>query len=356
MKKRTTAQDVADLAGVSRTTVSFVLNNVSGMRIGEDTRHRVSEAARQLDYHPDAIARRMVKGRTSIIGFVLRQTPDQVYSDWFLPQVLIGLSKAASSQGYHVLIEPAPPDVDPGAYIRLIRERHVDGIVLSGPRFDDQDLLHKHARHGPVVLMGQLPDAGLPFVDVDNVGGAASATRHLIDLGHRRIAFISNASKAYTASAERLAGYRQALESASIPFDESLVRYGDFTPASGEKAMAELLQLTPLPSAVFVASDTVAIGALKVLRNAALSVPRDIALVGFDDTPLSEFIEPALTTIRLPAFGLGWGAAELLIRLINHDVIRQPAVLLDTELVVRQSSGAQREAQAESTPGINTRL
>ena len=355
MKKRTTAQDVANLAGVSRTTVSFVLNNVPGMRISGDTRRRVDDAARQLDYHPDAIARRMVKGRTSIIGFVLRQTPDQAYSDQFLPQVLIGLSKAASSLGYHVLIEPAPPNVDPGAYVRLIRERHVDGIVLSGPRFDDQDLLHTHARHEPVVLMGQLPHAGLPFVDVDNVGGAALATRHLIDLGHRRIAFISNANLAYTASAERLAGYRQALESANIPFDESLVRYGDFTPASGERAMADLLQLTSLPSAVFVASDTVAVGALKVIRNSALSVPHDIALVGFDDIPLSEFIEPALTTVRLPAYGLGWGAAELLIRLINHDVIRQPEVLLETELVVRQSCGARRAARAESAPGIATR-
>ncbi len=355
MTKRSTAQDVANLAGVSRTTVSFVLNEVAGMRIGDDTRQRVFDAAHQLDYHPDATARRMVKGRTSIIGFVLRQTPDQVYSDRFLPQALIGLSIAASSQGYHVLIEPAPPDVDTGAYIRLIRERHVDGIVLSGPRFDDRDILRTHAKHGPVVLMGQLPDTDLPFVDVDNVGGAALATHHLIKLGHRRIAFISNAAPAYTASAERLAGYRQALESVNIPFDESLVRYGNFTPASGEKAMADLLQLTPLPTAVFVASDTVAIGALKVIRNAALTVPRDIALVGFDDIPLSEFIEPALTTVRLPAYGLGWGAAELLIRLINHDVIRQPAVLLETELVVRQSSGAQRAAHLESAPGIAAR-
>ncbi len=115
----------------------------------------------------------------------------------------------------------------------------------------------------------------------------------------------------------------------------------NFTPASGERAMADLLQLTPLPTAIFVASDTVAVGVLKVIRAAALSVPRDIALVGFDDIPLSEFIEPALTTVRLPAYGLGWGAAELLIRLINHDVIRHPAVLLETELVVRQSCGAQ---------------
>ena len=339
MIKRTTAQDVAGLAGVSRTTVSFVLNNVPGMRISDDTRQRVYEAAKQLDYHPDATARRMVQRRTYIIGFVLRQTPDQAFADHFLPQVLHGLSRAAATQGYHILIEPAPPD-DSDSYLRLIHERHVDGIVLSGPRFDDQEPLRAHAESSPVVLMGQLPNTDLPFVDVDNVSGAATVTRHLINLGHRRIAFISNAKPAYTASADRLAGYRQALAAAGIAFNESLVRYGDFAPASGEAAMIDLLRLIPRPTAVFVASDTVAIGALKAIRTAGLAVPHDIALVGFDDAPQSEFIDPPLTTVRLPAYGLGWGAADLLIRLINKEFIRQPAVLLETELIVRKSCGA----------------
>jgi len=339
MKKRTIAQDVADLAGVSRTTVSFVLNDVPGMRIGDDTRQRVSEAARQLDYHPDATARRMVKGRTSIIGFVLRQTPDQIFSDHFLPEVLHGLSRAAAAQGYHILIEPAPPD-DSNSYIRLMRERHVDGIVLSGPRFDDQEVLLTQAESSPVVLMGQLPGTNLPFVDVDNVSGAAMVTRHLVDLGHRHIAFISNAQPIYTASADRLTGYRQALAAAGIAYDEGLVRYGDFAPASGEVAMNDLLRLDPRPTAVFVASDTVAMGALRAIHAAGLAVPHDIALVGFDDAPYSEFIEPPLTTVRLPAFGLGWGAADLLIRLINKEVIRQPSVLLETELIIRKSCGA----------------
>jgi LacI family transcriptional regulator len=339
MAKRVTASDVAELAGVSRTTVSFVLNNVSGMRIGDDTRQRVLDAAHQLDYHPDATARRMVTGRTNVIGFVLRQSPDQVFADQFLPQVLNGLSQVAVAQGYHILIEPIPLEHASDAYTRLIRERHVDGIMLSGPRFDDQELLRFHTEGWPVVLMGQLPNTDLPFVDVDNVGGAATATRHLVDLGHRRIALITNANPAYTASADRLAGYRQVLESAGIAYDESLVKYGDFTPRSGEAAMTKLLQLSPQPTAVFVASDTVALGALQAIRDNGLRVPQDIAVVGFDDVPLAEFIDPPLTTIRLPAFGLGWGAADLLIRQINHEDIRQYSVFLDTELVVRKSCG-----------------
>ena len=338
MKKRAIAQDVADLAGVSRTTVSFVLNNVTGMRISDDTRQRVNEAARQLDYHPDATARRMVRGRTSIIGFVLRQTSDQAFADHFLPQVLHGLSRAATAVGYHILVEPVAPDDN--SYLRLIRERHVDGIVLSGPRFDDEELLCTVADSSSIVLMGQLPDASLPFVDIDNVSGAVMATRHLIELGHRRIAFISNASPAYTASADRLTGYRQALAGAGIPIDDSLIRYGDFAPVSGETAMNDLLRLKPCPTAVFVASDTVAIGALRAIHSAGLNVPHDMALVGFDDAPHSEFIDPPLTTVRLPAFGLGWGAADLLTRLINKEVVRQTALLLETELIVRKSCGA----------------
>lgn len=340
MAKRATTKDVAELAKVSRTTVSFVLNNVPGMRIGEETRQRVIEAARQLDYHPDATARRMVKGRTNTIGFVLRQTPDQVFSDRFLPQVLLGLSKAAAAQSYHLLIEPSPPDGDHRDYTRLIRERHVDGIVLSGPRFDDEELIRLHTEEAAIVLMGQLPHTDLPFVDVDNVGGAQLATEHLIRLGHRRIGFISNAQPTYTASADRLAGYQAALQAAEIPFDENLVRYGDFTPISGETAMRDLLQIDPRPTAAFVASDTVLLGALKAIRAARLDIPNDMALVGFDDVPLAEFLDPPLTTIRLPAYGLGWGAAEMLIRRINQETIKQPAVLLETELIVRKSCGA----------------
>src|SRR3972149_1361326 len=130
MAKRTTARQVAEAAGVSRTTVSFVLNEVPGMRIGEDTRQRVLDAARQLHYYPDAPARRMASGRPHVIGFVLRQSPDQVFADHFLPQVLSGFSLAASAQGYHTLFEPIPPGNETHAYIQLIHERHVDGIVL----------------------------------------------------------------------------------------------------------------------------------------------------------------------------------------------------------------------------------
>ena len=352
MPKRATAKEVAERAGVSRTTVSFVLNNVAGMRISDETRQAVLQAALDLDYHPDATARRMVSGRTKMLGFVLNQDEDQALADHFLPRVLTGFSQAASAQGYKVLFEPIPPEAASSAYSQLVRERHVDGFVLSGPRLNDEEVLRRQAQSAPILLLGQLPNSNLPFVDVDNEGAAALATRHLIGLGHQRIALITHAQLVYTASLDRLAGYRQALLAAGLPFRPELVRHGNFTPQSGFQAMQELLALKPVPTAVFVTSDTVALGALQCLRRHRLRVPDDMALVGFDDIPLVEFIDPPLTTVRLPAFGLGWGAGELLARMIAGDEIQNPQVILETELIVRESCGASRPPAPQTPPSL----
>jgi LacI family transcriptional regulator, galactose operon repressor len=318
------------------------------MRISPETRQRVLEASKQLNYHPDATARRMVSGSTHIIGFVVRQSPTQAFADHFLPQVLHGLSQAANAQGYHVLIEPIPLENNDGAYLRLLHERHADGIILSGPRSDDTELLKIHSEGAAIVLLGQLPGSHIPFVDVDNIGGAQMATQHLIELGHKRIGIITNAQPAYTASAARLFGYQQVLQAAGLIYTAGLVRYGNFTPESGYQAMSELLDHKPLPSAVFVASDTVALGALQAIRQRGLQVPEDLALVGFDDIPLAGFLDPSLTTVRLPAFGLGWGAAELLIRIINNEDVMEKGIILETELIVRASSGAHLSREPHS--------
>jgi LacI family transcriptional regulator len=340
MGKRATAAEVAELAGVSRTTVSFVLNNVPGMRISEETRQRVLDAARTLNYHPDSTARRMVTGQTEMIGFVLRQSPGQAFADHFLPQVLHGMSQAVSAQGFHLLFEVIPPEDQSGVYMKLINERHVDGIVLSGPRSDDAELLRIYEQGANIVLLGQIPGKKIPYVDVNNIGGAKTATQHLLNLGHTRIGMITNAPLAYTASADRLTGYQYALSEAGVAYDESLVRLGNFTTESGYEAMSELLALAPRPSAVFVASDTVALGALQAIQQAGLRAPQDVAVCGFDDITLAKFIDPPLTTVQLPAYGLGWAAAEMLIRMVSKDKINNPYVILDTELVIRNSCGA----------------
>lgn len=336
-KSRITSHDVAKMAGVSRTTVSFVLNNVSGVRISEATRQRVLDAARELKYYPDSAGRNLVSGKSYTLGLVIRQTPEQVYSDAFLPQVMLGISQAAALHNYHLLLNPLKPEERKG-YARLIHENHVDGILLSGPRTDDQELLDLFENQVPILLLGQLPESQIPVVDINAIQGAVDIVRHLIDLGHRRIAMITNGPLTYTSAEQRRKGYQLALESAGLQYDPHLVKQASFTPASGYSAMQELLKIRSLPSAVFIASDVVAIGALLAVKHAGLNIPRDMAIVGFDDIPLAEYFDPPLTTVRLPAYGLGWASGERLIRLIQGEKLMEHELLLDTELVIRASS------------------
>lgn len=339
--KRTTMRQIAAEAGVSRTTVSFVLNGITGINISPDTRQRILDIAQRLNYIPDSAALSLARGRAGAIALILRQNPHQVISDAFLAPVVQGVSAAVKPHGYRVLVEPLDPADGPASYGDLVRSRRADGLLLSGPRLDDDELSRVAAEKIPIVLLGQLPDTAIPFVDVDNMLGATVAVRHLIEQGHRRIACITNAPVTYAASHDRLAGYRYALEEAGIGYDEALVRYGGFTDESGDEAMSELLSVTPRLTAVFVASDVVALGALSAIHSAGLSVPGDIALVGFDDIPLAQYIDPPLTTVRLPAYGLGWGAGQMLVRLIeDRDDVTERQVLLETELVIRDSSGA----------------
>ncbi|MFH1907164.1 MAG: LacI family DNA-binding transcriptional regulator [Chloroflexota bacterium] len=335
--RRVTSYDVAKKAGVSRTTVSFVLNNVPGVNISEVTRQRVFDAARQLNYHPDANGRKLASGKSSTLGLVLRQSPEQVFADSFLLQVLLGVEHAATQQGFHVLLKPLDPS-DTNGYLRLIRENYVDGIILSGPRQDDTEIIRLHRDGFPVVIMGQLPGSKIPFVDINAIDGAAAAVDHLIELGHQRIAMITNAPLEYTSAQHRRDGYRQALVEAGLSPDNSLLREGNYTPASGFIAMSELLGQSPCPSAVFVASDVVAMGAIQAIKLAGLRIPQDVAVVGFDDVLLAGYYDPPLTTIRLPAYGLGWAAGERLARLVQGEEMDQNGVFLESELVVRESS------------------
>ena len=339
-KSRPTQRQIAEAVGVSRTTVSLVLNDVPGTRVSPETRHRILEVANQLNYYPDAAARTLVSGRTSTIGFVLCQSPDRIFADAFLPEVLRGVGDAVQANGFRVLIHSVEDVTSPDAYIGLVREKQTDGIILSGPRSDDRQLLQLRAEGFPVVLLGQLPGSGIPFVDVDNVGAAKQAVEHLISLGHRRIGMITNAPLAYTAARDRLVGYRHALEEAGLTCTQDLVRTGDFREESGVRAMNDLLDLAQPPTAVFVASDLVTFGAMMAIKQRGLTIPDDVALVGFDDVRLANYVNPPLTTVRLPAYGLGYRAAMLLTEPIVGEPVEEHESFLRLELVVRQSCGA----------------
>jgi LacI family transcriptional regulator len=335
--KRTTSRDVAKLAHVSRTTVSFILNNVPGVSISAATRKRVLDAAKKLNYSPNVAGKKLVSGKSYTIGLVLCQSPEQIFTDAFLPQVILGVEQAAIQQGFHVLLKPVDPN-DTGGYARLITENHVDGIFLSGPRQDDRALMDLHRQRVPIMLMGQLPDTDIPFVDVDATAGAELAVTHLIEHGHQCIGMITNAPLDYTSAQQRRDGYLKALRRAKLHTSKTFIKEGNYTPASGFEAMKALLQVDPRPTAVFVASDVVAIGAILAIKEAGLRIPRDMAVVGFDDIPLAEFYDPPLTTIHLPAFGLGWAGGERLIRIIQGEGLNDASLLLESKLITRQSS------------------
>jgi DNA-binding LacI/PurR family transcriptional regulator len=344
MRRRTTSADVATLAGVSRTTVSFVLNGRTDVKIPDETRRRVLDAAEQLGYHPHAPARQLAGGRSHVIALVLRQSPEQVAGDAVLAETLRGLAAAARSGGYRVMVEPLAPDGPDATYAALLRAQHADGLVISGPRVDDPDLLDLVRDGFPIVLQGALPDVEVTSVDVDNVAGARGAVDHLISLGHRRIACITNAPLVYTAAQERLTGYRDALRAAGIAAPAELVGEAAFDAASGHAAMAGLLVRTSF-DAVFAASDVVALGAIGALREAGLRVPDDISVVGFDDIPLAAYFDPPLTTVRLPAFELGQAAGRALLERIADRAV-PPRTLLPTELIVRASTAPSSRASA----------
>ena len=339
-KRRPTSADVAAMAHVSRTTVSFVLNERAGIKIPDETRRRVLDAAATLDYYPNSVARQLARGASRTIGLVLRQSPEQVANDGLLAETLRGLASAARAADHRVLVETLVPGE--GSYANLVRSGRTDGLIVSGPRYDDEELVEL-ARDGfPVVIQGSLPGLDVPSVDVDNEAGARLAVEHLLALGHRRIACITNASFAYTAASERVAGYREALAAAGIGEEPGMIAEGAFDAQSGHRAMADILSRST-PDAIFVASDVVAIGAIAGLREAGLSVPGDVSVVGFDAIPLAAYLDPPLTTISLPAHDLGRAAGRALLdRIAGRPVAGR--TLQPTELIVRASTAPRHGA------------
>lgn len=314
-----------------------MLNNVKSIKISSLTRQKVLDSAQTLGYVPDAIAQALVSKRTRAVGLVFTRQPHHIASDAFMPQVLDGMLEVVRANNLRLMIDIIEQEHQERAYLQLVRAKRIDGIVFSGPRIDDAALTNLEKEGFPTVLMGQLPNSNFHSVDVDNRQAARQAVEYLISLGHRQIACITNAPLTYTASADRLLGYRDALVAAGIPYDEALVRQADFDPESGYAQMKSLLSSGVKFTAGFIASDTVLIGAKAVLREFGLAVPEDISLVGFDDIVWSRFMDPPLTTIQLPAHSLGSRACSTLLQILEGIAPTKKDLVLPTELIIRNS-------------------
>ena len=329
-----TLEEVARLARVSRSTVSRVINDHPSVR--EETRQRVWEAIEESGYRPHAVARSLVTKRTRIVGMVIPEVVTALFTDPFFPILLRGATESCNEHGYQLMLSLFSSSGDrQESYQRLVRNAYLDGVMVAAAALDDplmSDLLHEGV---PVVCVGRPPNGYVHSVDVDNEGGARMAVEHLIRLGHRRIGILAGRLD-MAAGQDRLEGYRQALAAHRIPVEEDLIVEGDFTENGGIVGVQRLLPAEP--SAVFVTSDTMSVGALKALRQAGRQVPRDISVVSFDDIPVASALEPPLTTVRQPISRMAALAVETLLDLIEHPDSGPRRIVLPTELVIRESS------------------
>jgi DNA-binding LacI/PurR family transcriptional regulator len=339
MTKLITSHDIAKAAGVSRTTVSYVLSNRLGVSVSGKTRRRVLATARRLGYVPNSAAAMLVTGRSKSIGLVLAR-PELLGVDGFIPIMVHGLNEVCSARDYRLLMEAVadPPRVDD--YLDLAKSKRVDSMIILNPRKGDPALRKVIETSFPVLVAGSAEQPEESAIGTQDRQGARKATEHLLSLGHKRVAHISYASLNYHGALLRLEGYRQALQGAKIPFDPRLFAEGDFTAQSGYDAMRRILASGLRPTALFAGNDTIATGAMLALREAELSVPEDLAVVGYDDLPIASYTCPPLTTIRTHPFEQGKLLAEAAIALMNNEKVGSQQDVLPLELVIRSSCGA----------------
>jgi LacI family transcriptional regulator len=339
---RLTIEEIADLAAVSRSTVSRVLNNHPSVR--PLVRARVQQVIQEHRYTPRAAARSLASRRTNVVGLLIPRSAATIFSDPFFPHVIQGITEACSNRGYFLMLSMVTAEREQDFYERVLRGRHVDGLIMMSSDIDDPILPLLIRDETPLVLVGRHPYLrDVSSADVDNIGGASTAVQHLIKLGHRRIATITG--PLYMAAAmDRRDGYKQALAEAAMPVRPELIVEGDFTQASGYQGMRKLLSLAEPPTAVFVASDPMAAGALRAIHEAGINVPKEIGLVSFDDLPLASILTPPLTSVHQPLYELGATAADLLLARLEQSGEQPPThARLKTHLVVRQSCGAPHE-------------
>ena len=339
MTRRITTFDIAREAGVSRTTVSHILNDQPGVHLSAKTKARVWETARRLGYVPNSAAQMLVTGRSQSIGLVFPRG-DLLAIDAFIPTMIQGLNEVCRARGYRLVMELLRDPSDEQAYLKLANSKRVDSLIIINPRKGDRALQKVLKSNFPVLVAGTTDGPGKNTIATKEGLASRRATNHLISLGHRRIAHISHASLDYVSALRRLEGYRAALRAAGLPYEQALVTQGDFSFASGYHAMKGLLAEHSRLTALFAGNDTVGIGAMLAIREAGLAIPGDVAVVGYDDVPSAAFACPPLTTVRTHAYEHGKLLAEAAIRLMNKQEVGNQENVLPLELIVRMSCGA----------------
>ncbi len=348
MAENVTLKDVAKRAGVSYQTVSKVIRNQ--MQVSHEVRARIQAAIEELDYHPNAAAQNLRTQSSQLIGYSWK-SEDQNHSSPVLEQFQHSIVEAAEDFGYHILLFPQRTDRDlHTTYEELVHTRRVDGFILSSIEFNDPRLPILSRLKVPVVSFGRPTedDRFPPYVDVDGRVGIAMAVSHLVEQGHRRIAFLGWPESSRVGS-DRLAGYWDAMAEAELPIDPKWVVRGKGEIDYGYEATMRLLELPEKrrPTAIVTVLDSISIGVIQALEACGLRTGRDVAVTGFDDMPVAHHLKPSLTTLRQPVWDVGRAVINLLIALLREEQPGAQHILLPPDLVVRESS----QGYSPETPG-----
>ncbi len=334
-----TLEQIGEMAGVSRSTVSRVINNHPN--VSSDVRDRVERIIRETGFSPNLAARTLASQRAFVIGLVIPRSIQSLFGDPYFARLTQGVVQAANLFDHTVslfLLESR--EIEERIIPRITRPGFIDGLVVQSTSSDDKVLSRIVNSTIPYVIAGRplnYPD--VTYIDVDNTNGAFMAVEHLAKLGHKRIGTVTGPMDA-APGRDRKAGYLQALRQFNLPVEEGLISEADFTEAGGFRSAKQVLQSKP--DAIFVASDQMGLGALEAIRQAGLRVPEDIAIVGFDDLPPALYANPQLTTIRQPILRFGIAAVEMLINLIEDKIQPPQSTIMDVALVVRDSCGGKR--------------
>ncbi|WP_321883918.1 LacI family DNA-binding transcriptional regulator [Burkholderia cepacia] len=344
-KNRPTASEVARRAGVSRTAVSFVLNNVTDQGISAATRERILQVAREIGYEPNAAARTLASGSTGTIAIVIPKA-SHLYVDAFLAQLVASINEECHRRELKLLIESTEDEGrKPGAFVHLVKSRSIDGLIIVNPRLTEYGNLRQVMNAGtPFIVFGEAtPDLEqFETMGNDTESSARIATEHLLNLGHTRIAYIGFAPREYYAAKKREQGWRDALELHGIAPDPSWAACGDIDALSGYLATRQLLDRNIGFTGLFAGNDTIAFGAIKALNEAGMRVPHDVAIVGYDDIPLAAFANPPLTTIRSDPIAHGKEAVRMLVSQMEGHAGEAGGHHIDpvAKLIIRESCGA----------------
>jgi DNA-binding LacI/PurR family transcriptional regulator len=328
-------KDVAAAAGVAPSTVSRVLAGSS--RISPETHEKVRAAMKALNYHPNAIARSLARNASHTIGLVIARPVEQAFANPFFPEVMRGIGSTVYPQGYNLVLAMASsPAEERKECLRLVRQRRVDGVILTSGRVGDRLINDLAAEEHPFVLIGRSPDSlCINWVNNDNVAVGAMAAEHLMSRGHRRIALISGSAEMLV-TVDRRRGYQETLLRAGLPVHPEYEVDGGFTREGGYRAMYQLLNLPTPPTAVFCLDDAMAVGAMTALKESGNT--GRVAVIGVNDDPLTALIDPPLSTVRIPVFDLGATAAGMLVDILKGKVQGTRQVILPSQLVVREST------------------